>query len=258
MPQEQHRATARCLDVLEYLAAAGTGCTLTELAEALGAPKSSLFPILHTLANRKYVHLEDGKYTVGIGAFALGAAYSAGRDALELIATVMAQVVEECRETCQLAVRDQGNILYIGKVDSSQAIRMISHVGTRLPANATALGKALLSGLTDQEVTALYPNGLPRLTERTITDLPVLLGQLSQIRAGGIAWELEESNHQVGCYAVPLRQGGKVFAAISVAVPLFRNDANTERLVRESLLRAQGSIEQLAMEKSFHLERLAT
>ncbi len=172
MPQEPHRATARCLDILEYLAAAGAGCTLTELSEALGAPKSSLFPILHTLAARKYVHLEDGKYTVGIGAFTLGATYSAGRDALELILTVMAQVVEECQETCQLAVRDQGNVLYIGKVDSPQAIRMISHVGTRLPANATALGKALLSGLTDQEVAALYSGGLPRSPS---TRLPICL-----------------------------------------------------------------------------------
>lgn len=258
MPQEPHRATARCLDILEYLAAAGAGCTLTELSEALGAPKSSLFPILHTLADRKYVHLEDGKYTVGIGAFTLGATYSAGRNALELILTVMAQVVEECQETCQLAVRDQGNVLYIGKVDSPQAIRMISHVGTRLPANATALGKALLSGLTDQEVAALYSGGLPRLTEHTITDLSVLLGQLSQIRGGGVAWEREESNHQLGCYAVPLRQKGKVFAAISVTVPLFRSDPNTERTVRESLLRAQTDIERLATEKSFHLERLAT
>ena len=258
MPQEQHRATARCLDVLEYLAADGAGYTLTELAEALNAPKSSLFPILHTLADRKYVSLVDGRYTVGIGAYALGAAYSAGRDALDLILTVMGQVVEECQETCQLAIRDQGNVLYIGKVDSSQAIRMISHVGKRLPASATALGKALLSGLTDGEVAALYPDGLPRLTEYTITELSVLLEQLAQIRAGGVAWEREESNHQVGCYAVPLRQNGAVFAAISVAVPLFRCDDGTKQAVRESLLRAQASIQRLATEKSFHLERLAT
>ena len=53
MPQEQHRATARVLDILETLSGSGTGMTLTELAQALQAPKSSLFPIVHTLEQRR-------------------------------------------------------------------------------------------------------------------------------------------------------------------------------------------------------------
>ena len=58
MGQEQHRATTRVLDILEHLASeGGAGKTLTELSAALDAPKSSLFPILHTLAQRRYVRL---------------------------------------------------------------------------------------------------------------------------------------------------------------------------------------------------------
>lgn len=87
----------------------------------------------------------------------------------------------------QLGVLDQGNILYLEKVDSPQAIRLISRVGDRLPANATALGKALLSGLSDEEVRTLYAAGLPRLTSHTVTELPQLLDQLAQIRSGALA-----------------------------------------------------------------------
>lgn len=80
---------------------------------------------------------------------------------LAVLHRVMEEVVARCRETCQLGVLDQGNILYLEKVDSPQAIRLISRVGDRLPANATALGKALLSGLSDEEVRTLYAAGCP-------------------------------------------------------------------------------------------------
>lgn len=54
MTQGQHRATARVLDILESLSGSEEGLTLTELSQALDAPKSSLFPIVHTLEERRY------------------------------------------------------------------------------------------------------------------------------------------------------------------------------------------------------------
>ena len=55
MTQGQHRATARVLDILESLSGSEEGLTLTELSQALDAPKSSLFPIVHTLEERRYL-----------------------------------------------------------------------------------------------------------------------------------------------------------------------------------------------------------
>lgn len=254
---EQHRATARVLDLLEYLAASGgDGYTLTELAQVLEAPKSSLFPILHTLAHRNYIHLErgTGRYSIGISSYVLGTAYTSGRNALDLILKVMEQVVEGCEEPCQLAVLDQRNALYIGKVDSSQAIRMISHVGARLPANSTALGKALLSGLHDEDVRALFAEGLPKLTKHTITEIDVLLEQLGEVRKYGIAWEQEESNDHLCCCALPLCQKGVVFAAISVSMPLFRRTPEKQELVCRCLRSAKADIERIAEERDFKLE----
>ena len=165
MPQEQHRATARVLDILEHLAVKKEGLTLTELAQELEAPKSSLFPIVHTLEERRYLrqNRETGRYTVGSGIWILGAAFAAD-GGLEPIVEVMKKVVAECQETCQLGLLEKGNVLYVEKEDSPQAIRMISWVGNRLPANATAIGKALLSGLTDAEIRRLYADGLPQLS----------------------------------------------------------------------------------------------
>lgn len=166
MTQGQHRATARVLDILESLSGSEEGLTLTELSQALDAPKSSLFPIVHTLEERRYLRQDDGtgRYTMGPRALVLGAAFSADRG-LAPITQVMKEVASKCQETCQMGILDQDRVLYVAREDSPQPIRLISWVGTRLPANATAVGKALLSGLTNEEVRALYAGGLPRLTE---------------------------------------------------------------------------------------------
>ena len=255
MPQEQHRATSRILDLLELLSGAnGAGYTLTELSQALHIPKSSLFSIIHTLEERRYVHCDkhSGQYSIGISAYVLGTFFPA-EQSLAVLHRVMEEVVARCRETCQLGVLDQGNILYLEKVDSPQAIRLISRVGDRLPANATALGKALLSGLSDEEVRTLYAAGLPRLTSHTVTELPQLLDQLAQIRSGGLAAEREECAQQLACWAVPLRRKGRVFAALSVSAPLFRCTADKETLVCRCLRDAREELEQLAGARGFSL-----
>ena len=247
MSQEQHRATARVLDILEKLASSAEGLTLTELAQHLEAPKSSLFPIVHTLEERRYIRQErgTGRYTMGLSALILGAAFSSD-GGLEPIVRVMRDVVEKCQETCQLGILDKGDVLYVEKVDSTEAIRMISWVGNRLPANGTAIGKALLSGLENQAVRALYIKGLSQLTPQTITDIDVLLEQLDEVRLRGIATEHEESTPQLACWAVPLCRRGSVFAALSVSVPLFRCDENKILQVCQCLVEAKKEIEQLA------------
>ena len=140
MTQGQHRATARVLDILESLSGSEEGLTLTELSQALDAPKSSLFPIVHTLEERRYLRQDDGtgRYTMGPRALVLGAAFSADRG-LAPITQVMKEVASKCQETCQMGILDQDRVLYVAREDSPQPIRLISWVGTRLPANATAV-----------------------------------------------------------------------------------------------------------------------
>ena len=240
MTQGQHRATARVLDILESLSGSEEGLTLTELSQALDAPKSSLFPIVHTLEERRYLRQDDGtgRYTMGPRALVLGAAFSADRG-LAPITQVMKEVASKCQETCQMGILDQDRVLYVAREDSPQPIRLISWGGTRLPAN--------------EEVRALYAGGLPRLTEQTITDVETLLAQLEAVRRGELAMEREESTDQLACWAAPLRRKGTVFAALSISVPLFRCREEKIELVRRSLLTAQAEIEKLAETRNFGL-----
>lgn len=105
MTQGQHRATARVLDILESLSGSEEGLTLTELSQALDAPKSSLFPIVHTLEERRYLpagRWGPGRYTMGPRALVLGAAFSADRG-LAPITQVMKEVLPNARRHARWA-----------------------------------------------------------------------------------------------------------------------------------------------------------
>ena len=120
-----------------------------------------------------------------------------------------------------------------------------------IPANATAIGKALLSGLGNDEIRALYADGLPRLTEQTVTDLDTLWAQLELGRAGGFATECEECTPQLACWALPLRRRQHVFSALSVSVPLFRYEEEKVNQVCQCLLDARTEIEHMATIQDF-------
>ena len=146
----------------------------------------------------------DPSWVVGIPASVIGVAYILTvRDPHNYtgfyagIVDIMQTVVDGCGETCHFGILSGGDVLYLAKVNSPQAIRMYSMTGRRLPAYSTAIGKALLRDYTPAQLKALYPEGLKALTPNTITDLGILYSQLLEIRAEGFAYEVEESNENI-------------------------------------------------------------
>lgn len=247
---EEHRSSSRLLDILELVASSNDeGFTLTEIANRIGAPKGSIFPIVHTLSNRNYlaVNTDTGKYTIGIGTFSVGSAYLDSRTVYTHIKTIMNEVVNNCGEICQLGVIDRGKVLYVAKVDSVNSVRLISYIGKRLPLYATALGKALILNYSRLDLDRLYPDvsKLEKLTENTITDLDRLYSQLNEFKQTGIVLESQESDIGIKCYAVPIIQHGKIVSALSVSIPVFRFTDKKNSVIIDSLKLAKKSIEKI-------------
>ena len=146
---KEHAPTQRVLDILEFLSKQEAPCTLTEIAAGIAASKSTVFAVLHTMARRRFLHLDPAtdRYSLGISAFSVGSAYLEQADFLTLLRGEMRSVVEDCGEICQMGILEGGEVLYLIKIDAPQPIRMASFVGKRLPAYATALGKAMLAAL---------------------------------------------------------------------------------------------------------------
>lgn len=245
MPEHDHRPTSRVVEILESLASLPEGLTLTEIAVAVNAPKSSIFPFVHTLQRRNFIECEKstGKYRLALGAFALASGYLETHSLYRLVMAEMRQIVGECSEVCQLGVLRGGDVLYIGKVDSPEAIRLVSHVGKRLPASCTGIGKALLSGYDEEKLHELYGDALPVLSLASVTSFSELAAQLEAIRNGEPAVDLGEAHEHIRCLALPLYFNGRVDSAVSVSTPHFRFTKEKKKCVLASLYRAKAAIE---------------
>ncbi|MCI1931571.1 MAG: IclR family transcriptional regulator [Clostridia bacterium] len=233
----EHRSTSRILDILEMLASATNGYTLTEIARQIDAPKSSIFPILHTMLERHYVSLDSnsGRYSIGVSTFAVGSTYMNSKSLLSHLNAGMNELVDVCNETCSMGVLDGSNVLYVSKIDSPQSLRLVTRVGKRIPANCTALGKALLSRRSYDELKEIFPEKMSACTKYSITNLDKLYSEIEKVELNGFAYENQEFAEQILCIAVPISRNGNIVAAISVSIPSFRYDEKKLEIVKSEL-----------------------
>jgi len=223
------------------------GLTLTEIAMELNAPKSSLFPIIHTLSNENFLSFSkvSSRYSIGFKAYEIGNTFIRKGGISEDIVAQMSSVVKECGETCHFARLVDGDVFYLFKVDSPEHIRMVASPGKRLPAYSTGIGKALISKKNKDEIIEMYPRGLYAETLKTITNFDTLYEQLSIINQTGLAFECEESTQFLRCIAVPIIKNNEIIAAVSVAVPTFRYSEEKEKLIINLLKESKKYIEKL-------------
>lgn len=257
----EHQPTVRVIAILESLADKTEGMSLTEIAKISGFPKGTISPIIHTLVKHKFVFLnqETKKYNIGIAAYCIGTSYAGNMNTLKFIKEEMQYIVNKTGEICQTGVLVGGDILYVAKVDSEMPIRIISHVGAKLPAYCTALGKAILSYKNIDDIRALYPDGLKQITANTITDFSVLENELKKTYDAKLAVEHGEVNEQTCCIAVPLsKNDDQAIAAISVSIPFFRETPKKIELIENLLMEARAKIEIYFREYNVDVDNLIT
>lgn len=231
------RSVQRALQLLEVLAAAPDGCGVTELAARLGTTKSTAHRTLSTLVDAEWVRQKDGNdsYELTWKPFELGARFARSKGIGEQIGYVLRRLAEESRESAKLGVWEHQEIVVIYKIDAGESFRMDLHVGTRLPAYCTALGKAVLTALDDHELNAyLAGRELRRFGANTITNAAALREDLRLARMRGYALDRGEHHDEVTCVAAPVRDSmGRPVASVSVSAPAWRmNAAEIERLGR--------------------------
>lgn len=238
-PPEQgtNKSADRTLTVLEHLATARRRLTLAELAAALGIPKSSLHGLLRTLRTRGWVSTDESglRFGLGVRALLVGTSYLATDDIVLLADHHLDELNTTLAETVHLGRLDADQIVYLAKKDAPHPLRLVSMVGGRLPSHATAMGKALLAELTDEQVVALLPARLSRLTEHTITSRAALLAELAAIRVQGYSEDREESSDGVVCVAVAVPTTRPAGYAISCSVPVTRMTTQARGRVVASL-----------------------
>ncbi len=232
-----NRTLLRGMKLLELLAGQPEGLALYELADRLELPRSTAYNLARTLTEMDYLWFDPvtNRYTLGLRMFEVGSAAIQRIDILSVIRSCMTEVYQQINETMHLGIRTEKDVLYIDKMESTRSIRMTSYVGCRQALYSTALGKAILAGMPEDEVRSLYHRTVFKAsTPQTITSREELMHALSAIRERGYAIERDESVQGISCAAVALPdESGKPMYAVSVSVPSYRvADMELERYGR--------------------------
>ena len=240
-----NNSAIRVLDILELFADSHEPLTVSDITKKLGYPKTSVFDIVTILADRGFIMRTSDRaktYVIGPMAYFVGMSYLANTDLRKIAEPILSAVRDELGETCYLAVEDNGWVIYLDKLESSQPIRSICPIGAKRAMYITGLGKAMLAAMPEERVKEIAARGLEPHTPTTITTVDALLDELARIRAQGFAHDMGEDNQHVRCTAAVIRDAsGKVAGAISVAMldVNFTDETRerSEKLIPESALK---------------------
>jgi IclR family transcriptional regulator, acetate operon repressor len=214
------QSVERAFHLLELLAEEGDS-SLTELSASIVLPAPTTHRFLKTLVALGYVRqLPNRRYGLGLGLLRL-----AGRIDAQfgpIAKPHLDALVQAIGESANLALLEGDRVVYVGQSPSPHSMRMFTEVGHRAYAHSTGVGKVILAQLSvDQVDRVIRRAGMPKATERTITDLDELRSELDRIRRLGYATDDGEHEDGVRCYAVPIPDV-PVPMAISVSGPAFR------------------------------------
>jgi DNA-binding IclR family transcriptional regulator len=236
------KSAVRTVELLEYLAVRHDDpARLREISEALDMPRSSAHALLRTLVAQGWVRTDPSgsRYAIGVRALLVGTSYLDSDPYLPLITPFLDDLRNGFDETFHLARLDSTDIVYLATRESKQYTRTANRVGRRLPAYATALGKALLAERFGVERDAHVPSALTPMTSKTITDRAALDAELDEVRIRGYARDNEENTPGLRCFAVALRYCQPAQDAISASIPADRLTPHRERELADAL-RAMG------------------
>lgn len=208
----------KALNLLEALVRSGHPRRLTELSRELGLTKPNVYRLLSTLTVLGYVKKDatTSLYSPTLKLWEMGSLLVRDVDLVSIAGPRLRRLCEDAHESVQLAVFDGGYAVYVDKVDSSQPLKAITTIGSRVPATATSTGKALLAWLGPQAVD-LAMEHVKRFTPLTLVVRRDIDRDLEETRARGYAINRGEFRVGVCGIAMPIRdRGGNVIASIGI------------------------------------------
>src|SRR5712672_1833165 len=228
--EERQRAgiqsRGRAVAILEEVARHRDGIGLADLSKRVGLHNSTTFHLAKTMVSLGYMRQErDSKrYRVGRPLFALAASALDEIEMVNLATPVLEDLSRETGESGHFAVRMGDSVVVIARTSGPGAFQLTDRVGVVRPAHCTALGKIILASLRpDQLDRFLQRVELKPSTEKSITDIAVLLREIEEIRESGIAFDDGEFNLEVRCVAVPVRDfTGQIIGALGISGPVWR------------------------------------
>ena len=226
--QGVNRSVVRALSLLLDIARADSPQSFAELQIRHQLPKATLHKLLHTLERESFLERNKGRYSLGLAAKEISASVTSPGDLANIVTPILQALVDEWNETCHLGILDGDEEVVLKRLDPTrQVVRLVTVVGRRHPAHASAGGLASLGRLSQPEIAAL-PEKLTQLTKNTMATREQLIVRLEEVRSKGYALDLEEAYIGVRCVGAAVTAPGWPQTHISFSLP--RQRASLERL----------------------------
>lgn len=242
---------ARGLSVMQAFTKRREALSTSEVAEICGMSRAAARRFLLTLKELGFLRTVDNRYLLSVKALDLGYAFLSSTGVVDLVQPALEKLTASCGETSSMAILDGGEVVYVARTPTRRMISLRVGIGSRIPAYASSLGKAILAFLDDNDLTRLLETiELKKLTDQTITDRVLFRKELEAVRRDGYAITVSELEYGVVSIAVPILDGhNRVVAAVNISTQatlynsdtlpsLFLKPLQTSKLEIESAIRA--------------------
>ncbi|HEY3314924.1 MAG TPA: IclR family transcriptional regulator [Bacillota bacterium] len=240
------RSVSRALAILEVMAREESPMGLVAISRLVDLDPTTTHRLLHTMDAHGFVTQNtDGRYSLGIRVFQIGNSVTYVSMLRQVTRPFLQTLMERTGETANLAIKDGAEAAYIEQVTGTHFLRTFSEVGRGVPLHGTAVGKAILMGVKDEEIRQMAAGGLKRYTPNTITAVDPLLADIRSCREQGYAVDTEEYEPGARCLGAPIiGPDGKIFCAISVSGPITRMSVERVRALVPVITKSAAEIAQ--------------
>jgi IclR family pca regulon transcriptional regulator len=214
------QSVERGLGVIRAFEGGRPAMTLSEVAKATGLTRAAARRFLLTLVELDYMRVDGRLFALSPRVLDLGRPYLSSLTLPELAQPHLRAFVADMQESATIAVLDGAEIVYVAHAAARRILSVSVAIGTRDPAFATSLGRALLAGQSDEWLDGyLVSVKLQRITPQTITTPAQLRAELDRVRTQGYALVDQELEDGLRALAAPIHDNqGRVIAAVNVAV----------------------------------------
>ncbi|CAM3836011.1 IclR family transcriptional regulator [Kibdelosporangium persicum] len=197
--------------------------TLSDVARVTGLTRAAARRFLHTLVDLGYMRTDGRLFALRPKVLELGYSYLSSLGLPDVARPHLENLAAEVHESCSVSILDGKEIVYVARVPTKRIMKVMIEVGTRFPAYAASMGRVMLAAQDDTWLDEfLSTTPLTPMTDRTITDPAELKAELSRVRDQGWCMVDEELDRGLRSIAAPIRNQGKVVAAVNISTHVSR------------------------------------
>jgi len=231
------QSVTNALNLLEEFKGDRDELGVTKLSKRLNLHKNKIFRLLATLEAKGYIEQNKAteNYRLGVKSLELGQTFIKQVGLVRQAKPFLQEIVKQCNETAYIGTIRQSSVVCLDVEEANQTVKVANQVGWRLPIHCTAIGKAQIAYVSEEELEKLgVLDNMGKFTENTIVDRAEFIRHLKEVAKRGYAIDNEEYNPDVRCVAVPVRDyTGRVVGGICVCGPSFRM---TDELLKTKII----------------------